>query len=513
MKRSILGKLALAVMMVAALACGVSANGATVTTVTTGATGATSADFDCTYGVKSAADTFLTNTSFGATEIVTYTEAEATEAGIPAGFSGDVLSVLHTRTNRGVVLDFSAKKIPIQLVDSITFRVYMGDDGIPTDGYPELRIPQPNTTDRWVMRYSFATKTDAWQDVVLKEGNGSFYTLDGRTADFSMLAKDGYLYKLELAMRHNGSNATFYVDSVKVGYVENDGVAPVLKYNGEDVVTVPQGQTLSFDVSAVDAIEGAVDVEYVWADPSKIEADGTPMAGTHTLTFVARDLFGNVAEKTITVVVVERDLIPPTLIVPIDTVYAKIGARCLLTFTAYDENGTAEVTLSWSEGAVDRYERLKEGTHTLTVTATDLSGNQTHKTITFIVTAEGDSADTVIDEEELCNPQIPEDSEIPETSEKPEDSEIPETSEKPEDSEKPETSEKPEDSEIPETSEKPENSEIPEVSEKPETSDKQESAGNSESTAKTGCGSTLATMAGLPLLAFVACALLKKKEN
>ena len=48
MKRSILGKLALAVMMVAALACGVSANGATVTTVTTGATGATGAT-GCAY--------------------------------------------------------------------------------------------------------------------------------------------------------------------------------------------------------------------------------------------------------------------------------------------------------------------------------------------------------------------------------------------------------------------------------------------------------------------------------
>ncbi len=245
------------------------------------------------------------------------------------------------------------------------------------------------------------TLTNSWQEVVLKKGNDSFFTHSGKTADFDMLAKDGYLYKFELSMCHNGSTAAFYIDSVKIDYVD-DNAAPVLHYHGEDVVTVAQGQTLDFDVSAVDSLEGEVDVQYVWGDSSQMDEHGNPVEGTHTLTFIAKDFFGNTAEKTITVIVEAPDETPPTLEIPVETVYAKVGARVLFTFTAFDERGKADVAVKWSDGALDGYKKLTQGTHTLTVIATDKSGNSTKKTITFIVTSEGDTADVVIDEEALC---------------------------------------------------------------------------------------------------------------
>ena len=516
MKKNILGKFTVTAIMSAALILGV---GAQNTPLATSAT--TSPDFDCEYDINDKTDSFLAN-GYGSTSVITYTEAEATAAGIPAGFSGDVVSVAHSSSvNFGVMLDFSDQNIPIQLVKSITFRVYVNDDGI-NDGYPEIRIAEPYTNGGWVMRYAFANKTNAWQDIVLQDGNGSFFNNGDRTANFNMLAKDGYLYKMELAVRYSGKNPTFYIDSVKLGFIDNDGVAPVLTYNGEDVVTLAQGERLNFDVSAVDAIDGKVDVDYVWGDPSKINEDGTPMAGSHTLTFTAKDFFGNTAEKTITVIVEAPDTTPPTLVIPVDTIYAKVGARSLLTFTATDDSGSVELTTTWSEGALDRYERLTKGTHTLTITASDLSGNQTQKVITFIVTEEGDTADVIIDEEALCPDPVEPDFSEEESSEEISSSE--EVSSSEQSSEEAASSEEEASGEISsgeqsseeDVSEEITSSKEPTSSENSEVanSEKSEDEGGDNSIEdKPGCGSVISVMAGLPLLALGACVLFKRKKD
>jgi hypothetical protein len=311
---------------------------------------------------------------------------------------------------------------------------------------------------------------------------------------------------------------------VKLDYIDNDGVAPVLTYNGEDVVTLARGERLNFDVRATDALEGKVDVDYVWGDPSKIDEEGNPMPGTHTLTFTAKDFFGNTAEKTITVIVEAPDTTPPTLLIPVDTIYAKVGARSLLTFTATDDSGSVELTTAWSEGALDRCERLTKGTHTLTVTATDLSGNQTQKVITFIVTEEGDTSDVIIDEEALCpDPVEPDSSEEESTSSEEVSSSEEESSEEvssseeessEEESSEEESSEEESSEEI--TSSEESTSEKPTSSEKPIESDseKSEDEGKDGSVkSKRGCGSVTSVMTGLPLLALGVCVLFKRKKD
>lgn len=511
MKR-ILGKFAAAVMVVA-MACSA---GFHSSVRVTDAQGSPSGDFDCAYGINDKTDPFLVNT-YGAKEIVTYTEEEATAAGVPAGFTGDVLSVEHTSVNRGIVLDFSSRNVPIQLVESISFRVYIGDDGNPNDGYPELRIPAPIQKDVWVMRYPFADKTGAWHDVVLQEGNGSFL----QNKNFSSLAKDGYLYKLELSMRHNGKQAAFYIDSINIKYIDNDGVAPVLTYNGEDVVTISHGQQLNFDVSAVDALEGKMDVEYVWGDPSKLDADGKPTPGTHTLTFVSRDFYGNTAEKTITIIVDEPDVTPPTLPVPVDTIYAKVGAHCMLTFTATDDKSAVEIKTEWSDGALDRYERLTAGTHTLTVIATDLSGNQTRKTITFIVTVEGDTSDVIIDEEKLCNPPINPNPDEPTPDEPTPDEPTPDepTPDEPNPDEPTPDEPTPDEPTPDEPNPDEPNPDEPNPDEpnpdepNPDEPTPDDPTPDDPNPTKTGCGSSLSVVAGLPLLVLCACGSFKRKED
>ncbi len=142
MKKKFLGIFTLALIMSAAFW----GKAVPVNTLTTSAQ---NTDFDCNYGLPDKSDPFLANT-YGAKKIVTYTQSEAATAGLPSGFSGDVLSVEHTAVNRGITLDFSEQKIPTKLIESITFRVYIGDDNNPTDAYPELRIPQPLQNGGWL---------------------------------------------------------------------------------------------------------------------------------------------------------------------------------------------------------------------------------------------------------------------------------------------------------------------------------------------------------------------------
>ena len=148
------------------------------------------------------------------------------------------------------------------------------------------------------------------------------------------------------------------------------------------------------------------------------------------------------------------------------------------------ERGKADVAAKWSDGALDGYEKLTQGTHTLTVIATDKSGNSTEKTITFIVTSEGDTADVVIDEEALC-PDLVE----------------------------PESSEEPTSSNTPESSEEIASSEKPEESELESSQQKQSQENTSMEQSESGCGSALVGSLGMPLMLLGTCALFKRKKK
>ena len=467
-------------------------------------------DFDCNFsvGVK---DDFTTNI-YGCEDFTVYTEEEAKAAGIPEGYEGSVLSVgtgvYSGKFNRGITLDFSSKKIPTKLVDTISFRVYANDDGN-NDGYPEVRIPKPFLSGGWTMRYDISNKVDQWVDIVLDaRDNSNFFSNNGNEGFYSV-SQDGYLYKFELALRTSTTTeALFYIDSVKVGLKE-DNAAPVITYNGEDVVSISQGQKLPFQVSAYDEVQGDIDVEYIWGDPTRLDGNGNPMDGEHTLTFKATDYFGHTAEKTIKVIVKEADLVAPEIQIPTDTIRVKIGTKPLISVTATDDkDGKVDVVYTWSNGALDRYGKLTEGTHTLTISASDLSGNKSQKTITFIVTADGNTVGEIIDEEELTNtpvepePPVSEEPDVPPTSEEPEppvseEPDVPPTSEEPE----PPVSEEPV---VPPTSEEePPVSEVPEVPPIEETPSKK----------KGGCGGTISGMAIVASVATVLGVFMKKRED
>lgn len=86
------------------------------------------------------------------------------------------------------------------------------------------------------------------------------------------------------------------------------------------------------------------------------------------------------------------DDVPPTITVKADNVKATDGAYPMEDYTVTDNSGSANVSLEWSNGALDGKGRLTAGTHTCVITATDDSGNETKKTVTYTVAKETEVA-------------------------------------------------------------------------------------------------------------------------
>ena len=349
-----------------------------------------SSDFPCNYAAQGKGGEYV---YYGSSAVNTYTAAEAAAAGIPEGYEDSVVEILYLdkASSLGMLVDFSAEKIPQGLIEGITFRVYVGKSEKNTGIYPQLRIPKPDELGtNWVWQpKDAATPVEQWTDV----------TVPATQSNFSTLMKDGYLHKFELALRSN-AQVSFYVDKITVNLKANDGVAPVITYDGADTIHLSANAAVEVPATAYDAQEQReIAVEKAWEGESPVQGDGTLKNGTYTLILRATDYYGNVSEKRITVVVVEADTEAPVIHLNVTQITATTGTIPLLSATATDNSGNVEVTYAWSDGALDEKGGLTKGLHSWTVTAKDSAGNITTKTVTFIVADEEDLGDNVIDEE------------------------------------------------------------------------------------------------------------------
>ena len=86
------------------------------------------------------------------------------------------------------------------------------------------------------------------------------------------------------------------------------------------------------------------------------------------------------------------DDVPPTITVKAENVKATVGAYPMEGYTVTDNSGSVNVSVEWSNGALDGKGRLTAGTHTCVIIATDNSGNETKKTVTYTVAKETEVA-------------------------------------------------------------------------------------------------------------------------
>lgn len=352
---------------------------------------AEASEFPCTISAAPMDKSYM---CYGSSAVVGYTAETAVAAGVPEGYEGQVFEVqpLDGGASCGALLDFSASNISLALVESLEFRIYIPYNASNTGSRPQMRIAKPfDVNNAWVYQPgNTPTPAGEWTTVVVE-----------KNYQFSSLAdEDGDLYKFELSVRSNVKQV-FYVDSIAVNLKADDGVAPVINYNGADTIYANEGTQFDLNVTAYDELEARnVDVEYVW-DKTPFDENGNLVYGKYTLKLVAKDGYGNTSERTLTLVVEEVDTKKPVISCPVTQMYAVVGTIPVLNITASDNSGRVEVSKAWSNGALAKNGSLTEGTHTLTITASDPSGNKATHTITIYVTTEENFGDNVVDEENM----------------------------------------------------------------------------------------------------------------
>ena len=332
-------------------------------------------------------DINIANSTSYAGTVTELTDADAASKGLPSGYNGSVYEIGCGADSgyTGVCIDLSAYEIPISIVESISFKVLM-----PTS-YSELRMRCANTTD-WVMRCSSAV-TGNWYSVVLDTNGTNFYG----SSKMSLLANEnGNLGAFALIGRVSGSYAPYYIDSITVQLKENDMTAPVLSYNGETDILTSAGKIFDPGVIAYDEQEGRyLSLDYSWSDGA-IDEEGKMLEGEHICRVSASDYFGNVSYLDFNVCVGAPDVEAPTISFTASEIYVSAGTFYRMVIVANDNYDKVDVVEAWSEGAIDLGGRLLEGTHTLTLTATDLSGNTKVHVVTVYVLDRDSTVGTLI---------------------------------------------------------------------------------------------------------------------
>lgn len=332
---------------------------------------------------------------YGAKNVDVLSKTEAEEKGIPEGYIDSVVLVdgENTANYKGVFCDFSAYKIPISIVESITFRVYAGANGV------ELRIPkQGGVGQHWTMRYDISNSVNKWTDVVLNNTGTNFQS----QTSMENLSKDGYLDKLELALKANAEGEVFYIDSIKVKLKADDKTAPVINYDKSTIELTENSKMI--DITAYDSAEKRnVEVEYVWQDGVTLNENHIPnKQGTYNLTLRATDFYGNTTEKNVTVKVKQEDKEAPDIHLNIKDMYVVTGTiPCLNVDVTDNSEMKPTVSMEWSKGALSKSGTLTTGTHTLTINAKDSSENKSQKVVTVYVSEKENLGNNVIDEESL----------------------------------------------------------------------------------------------------------------
>ncbi len=303
------------------------------------------------------------------------TEAEAKASGVPAGSSGYVLALTNSGGNAGFIMDFGDRKVPVSAIESITFRVWCSENT------KEVRITD-NVGKSWFLRAVPSAKKQ-WIEITMTR-DGKNFADNHVMADFA--DENGFFKPVNFGFRFTDDNkTTVYIDSITVNMREPDTEPPVITYEGEKTIKVAQGAAFSPDATAFDKYENrAVEVKQLWSE-NAFNADGNLQKGSHICTLQATDLSGNTAEIKLSIEVGDQDTEAPVICFTSDTLHVATGSFNFLKVAATDNVDTIETVLTWSDGTFDSRGRFAAGTHTLTVTATDNSGNKTEKQITVTV--------------------------------------------------------------------------------------------------------------------------------
>ena len=298
---------------------------------------------------------------------------EAAANGVPAGYSGNVMKVSSSNQRFGMTFDPTGLNIPTNLIEYISFRVYMN---VSTNA---LRISNVGA-DEWIVLANLTAGT--WVDYTIKADGTGFSNSKKMN---SLADENGNLGIFGIGTKYEAKDYVFYIDSLSIKLKDDDGKAPVLSYSGKTDIVTSCGKVFNPGIVAYDELEERkIELVYDWSEGA-LDGEGKMLEGEHTCRVSATDYYGNTSYIDLNVTVGPPDVSAPEIQFFTSEIYVPVGTFYRMALMAIDDYDNVDVIEKWSDGAIDLGGRLAEGVHTLTLTATDLSGNKTVKVVTVYV--------------------------------------------------------------------------------------------------------------------------------
>ena len=311
---------------------------------------------------------------------------EAAASGVPSGYTGNVLEVSSNNPRFGMTFNPTSLEIPYGLIEYITFRVYMN---VSTNA---LRINNKGATE-WTVLSNLTAGT--WSEYTIK-ADGTGFSNSKRMKDLA--DKNGNLGIFGIATKYEAKEYVFYIDSIVIKLKDDDGAAPKINYAGKTDILTSSGKPFAPAISAYDELEQRnIALVYDWS-VGALDEGGNMLEGEHTCRVSATDYYGNTSYLDLNVTVGPPDVEAPEIHFFASEIFVPVGTFYCMTPYATDNYDDVEVVETWSAGALDPAGRLNEGVHTLTLTATDLSGNKTEKVVTVYVVSTDSTVGTLIDQ-------------------------------------------------------------------------------------------------------------------
>ena len=323
-----------------------------------------------------------------------YTDMQlAAEAGVPEGYDGSVVATYGVDF-ASATFDFTDLKISVGDLESITVKAYTGDntrkvvmsykEGSETGTVPVLKKQR----NKWA-EYTFTSEclepeeTESEdEDTETSDTEETFYYVNFTKFD----TDEGYLGCFCVYFQFVGTlDDTCYIDEISYKLrSEIDTVAPEITYEGPVKFTTTAGKKFTVEGEAHDDYENRdLDTFIEWTDKAGVDENGRAIeGGPYNFTLTAVDNSGNRTTIPMVLTVGPRDTEAPVIHnILSEELTMNAGDYFNTYYIATDNEDEVEVKVNAPEGAIDYAGRINAGDWEITLTAEDLTGNITKKTI------------------------------------------------------------------------------------------------------------------------------------
>ena len=214
---------------------------------------------------------------------------------------------------------------------------------------------------------------------------GDYTCVSFNITNQALFEQDSYLLLSSFAFFPTNEEAKAFLGASYSQVEDEEGPNIDIPYGDGETYHTTCGRKMDFVASYYDEYDGFGGETTGVLSSGALDENGLLTKGNHIVTFTASDLSGNISTKELQLVVGDRDNDAPIINFNADTLYVLANSYNKLVFSVYDEvDGEVGYELSYSPDAINDKGQFNVGTHTLTIAASDFTGNVATKIITII---------------------------------------------------------------------------------------------------------------------------------